>query len=47
MPRGTFNLDETTVFYNVQPKRTVALKGENCQGGNRYKVSGDPVVLHC
>jgi len=32
-----FNLDETSLFYNSQVKRTLELKGEKCQGGKWHK----------
>jgi hypothetical protein len=31
------NMDKTSLFYNVQLKRTLALKGKKCQGGKGYK----------
>jgi hypothetical protein len=36
-PKDIFNLEETALFYNAQPRRTLALKGQNCQGGKGYK----------
>jgi len=28
---------KTALFYNAQPNRTLALKGETCHGGKKYK----------
>jgi hypothetical protein len=36
-PKDFFNLDEMALFCNAQPKRTLALKGEKCQGGKGYE----------
>ena len=35
--KDIFNPDEMALFYNAQPKRALALKGEKCQGGKGYK----------
>lgn len=44
-PKNIFNADETGLFYNVLPDRTMAFKGENCHGG---KISKQRVtVLLC
>jgi hypothetical protein len=31
-PQDAFNMDETAMFYNAQPKRTLDIKGERCDG---------------
>jgi hypothetical protein len=36
-PENIFNMDETALFYNAQPKRTLAIKGERYHGGKAYK----------
>jgi hypothetical protein len=36
-PNDIFNRDEMALFYNAQPERTLALKGQKCQGGKGYK----------
>jgi hypothetical protein len=36
-PQDIFNMDETALFYNAQPKRTLDIKGERCHGGKAYK----------
>jgi hypothetical protein len=35
--RDIYNTDETGLFYNVLPERTLALKGESCNGGKNSK----------
>jgi hypothetical protein len=30
-------MDERALFYNVQPKRTLAIEGERCHGEKAYK----------
>jgi hypothetical protein len=35
--KGFFNMDETALFYNAQPKRTIAIKGKRRNGGKAYK----------
>jgi hypothetical protein len=35
--RDIYNADETGLFYNVLPNRTLALKGESCHGGKNSK----------
>jgi hypothetical protein len=37
-----FNMDETALFYNAQPKRMLDIKGERCHGGKAYK---DRVIM--
>jgi hypothetical protein len=32
-----FNMDKMAMFYNVQPKRTLDIKGERCDGRKAYK----------
>jgi hypothetical protein len=32
-PQDIFNMDETALFYNAQPKRTLDIKGERFHGG--------------
>jgi hypothetical protein len=44
-PKGIFMMAKTMLFYSVQLKWTVALKGEKCQGGKGYK--GIVTVLLC
>jgi hypothetical protein len=39
MPQGTFNMDETVQFYNVQMKTMLDIKGKSCHGGKEYKDS--------
>jgi hypothetical protein len=39
-------MDKTALFYNAQPKRTMALKGEKYKRGKRYK-DRVTVVLCC
>jgi hypothetical protein len=36
-PRDVFNADETGLFFNVLPDRTLAYKGETCHGGKHSK----------
>ena len=36
-PRDVYNADETGLFFNVLPDRTLAYKGESCHGGKRSK----------
>jgi hypothetical protein len=36
-PQDIFIMDETAMFYNAQPKRTLDIKGERCDGGKSYK----------
>jgi hypothetical protein len=45
-PKDIFNLDKVGLFYNAQPKKTLALKGEKCQGGKGYK-DGVTFLLCC
>ncbi|XP_037568125.1 tigger transposable element-derived protein 6-like [Dermacentor silvarum] len=33
-----FNADETALFYQMLPQKTLALKGDRCQGGKQSKV---------
>jgi hypothetical protein len=33
-PRDVYNADETRLFFNVLPDRTLACKGEFCHGRN-------------
>nr|XP_037276006.1 tigger transposable element-derived protein 6-like [Rhipicephalus microplus] len=37
-PRDLFNADETALFYQMLPQKTLALKGDRCQGGKQSKV---------
>lgn len=41
-PNDVYNLDETGLFFRMQPKRTLAIRGEQCHGG---KVSKDRVTI--
>jgi hypothetical protein len=36
-PRDVYNADETGLFFNVLPDRTLAYKGESCHGGKHSK----------
>jgi hypothetical protein len=36
--RDIYNADETGLFYNVLPDRTLALKGESCHVGKTPKT---------
>jgi hypothetical protein len=36
-PRDVYNADETGLFFNVLPERTLAYKGETCHGGKDSK----------
>ncbi|KAM3936770.1 tigger transposable element-derived protein 4-like [Leptodactylus fuscus] len=35
--KDVFNTDETGVFFNLMPNRTIAVKGEKCHGGKMSK----------
>ncbi|KAJ8872921.1 hypothetical protein PR048_026537 [Dryococelus australis] len=37
-PRDVFNMDETGVFYNLVPNKTLTVKGENCHGGKHNDI---------
>ena len=41
-PRDIYNADETGLFFNVFPDRTLAYKGESCHGG---KISKDRLTV--
>jgi hypothetical protein len=36
-PRDVYNADQTGLFFNVLPERTLAYKGETCHGGKHSK----------
>lgn len=36
-PKDIYNMDESGLFYNLLPEKTLALKGEKCRGGKRSK----------
>jgi hypothetical protein len=36
-PRDVYNTDETGLFFNVLPERTLAYKGKTCHGGKHSK----------
>ena len=36
-PKDVFNLDETALFWRLLPNKTLAFKGEKCQGGKKSK----------
>ena len=36
-PHDVHNVDETGLFFNVLPDRTLACKGESCHGGKHSK----------
>lgn len=35
--KDIFNMDESGIFFNILPDRTLAVKGERCHGGKRSK----------
>lgn len=35
--KNIYNVDETGLFYNLMPARTLAFKGDNCHGGKKSK----------
>ena len=37
-PRNVYNVDETGLFYQMLPHRTLAFKGETTQGGKASKA---------
>ena len=36
-PKNIFNADEKGLFFNMQPKKTFAFKGEQCSNGKKSK----------
>jgi len=36
-PKDMFNVDETGLFYNLQPSETLTYKGDSCHGGTKPK----------
>lgn len=36
-PRDIYNADETGLYYQLLPERTLTFKGDNCKGGKRSK----------
>nr|XP_042903372.1 tigger transposable element-derived protein 6-like [Parasteatoda tepidariorum] len=36
-PENVYNADETGLFYQLMPDKTMAFKGENCKGGKKSK----------
>lgn len=36
-PRDVFNVDEASLFYNLQPDKSLCFKGKACQGGQMSK----------
>lgn len=38
-PKDIYNLDETGLFYNAVPSKSLTLKDENCLGGKHSKVN--------
>lgn len=36
-PADIFNMDESGIFFNLLPNRTLSYKGEKCHGGSRSK----------
>lgn len=36
-PKDVFNLDETGLFWKLQPNKTMAFKGERCTAGKKSK----------
>lgn len=36
-PRNVFNADEAGLFFNLQPEKSLCLKGEPCHGGKKSK----------
>jgi hypothetical protein len=47
VPQDILNMDETPLFYNAQPKRTLDIKGESHHGGKAYKDRVTATVLQC
>jgi hypothetical protein len=37
IPQNIFNVDETALFYNGQPKRKMKIKEKTYHGGKKYK----------
>lgn len=37
-PKDIFNADETGLFYQMMPEKTMAYKGEKCKGGKQSKM---------
>lgn len=37
MSQTLCSLDETALFYNAEPNRTLVIKGETCHGQKKYK----------
>jgi hypothetical protein len=37
-PRDIFNVDETGLFYNVLPNKTLCIKGKKCHGEKQSKL---------
>ena len=46
-PRDVYNADETGLFFNMLPDRTLAYKGESCHGGKHSKYRLRLTVLLC
>lgn len=44
-PRDVFNADEARLFFNQQPERSLCVKGQACQGGQKSKER--VTVLFC
>ncbi|KAK8766588.1 hypothetical protein V5799_006630 [Amblyomma americanum] len=44
-PRDIFNADEAGLFFNLQPERSLCVKGQACQGGQKSKER--VTVLFC
>jgi hypothetical protein len=45
-PKDIFNVDETGLFYNLRPSKTVTYKGDSCHGGTHSKQRVT-VLLDC
>lgn len=37
--RDIFNIDESGIFFNLYPQRTLSVKGDNCHGATKSKES--------
>jgi hypothetical protein len=37
VPQNTFTVDKIALFYNAQHDSILAIKGETCHGGRKYR----------
>lgn len=44
-PEDVYNADETGLFYQLLPERSLTLKGETCSGGKKIESSVDGVAM--